>query len=346
MDGTQRPSWRVGRTEDMFLRARSAGRSAEGSIIIEAAVVLPLILFALAAFVMLIMLCASQMALHQAANQTARSLASHMYPAELALAGAASGGSGMLPVLPPAVNTALPGWREVAADAAEWLPAPAGELASSTLRGNWGPLVDLAATELGRGVIEPMAREFAENSVLRPERIKLAKLMLPDLMNKEAAFLSVTLQYDFPMKVPFLGKSIILSKQVRERVWVSDSVAASYGSKIGQGEAGLPQLQIVSIAPAPLKPGQKATVIVRTDPGQSVSLGVMYKSGASKAKHLGEATADQDGYASWTWHVSGNTTPGIWRLTVSAAGADGEADVSKHFIVAKTVPKKRDDSGG
>lgn len=336
MAGTGRRKWPVGRTKGIFLRARSAGKRADGSIVVEAAIVLPLILFALAAFVLLIMLCASQMALHQTASQTARSLSSHMYPAELAIAGAASGISGLMPTLPSAADdTSMPDWREVAADAAEWLPAPAGELASSALRGDWGPLVDLAATELGRGVIEPIARRLAEHTSLKPERIGLAKLMLPDLMNKEEAYLGVTLQYEFPMKIPLLGKPIILRKQARERVWVSDSVSASYGSKIGQGEDGLPQLQIVSILPAPLRPGRKATVIVRTDPGQSVSLGVMYKSGASKAKHLGEAVADQDGYVSWTWHVSGNTTPGIWRLSVSAAGHAGEAVVDKHFIVAK-----------
>jgi hypothetical protein len=289
----------------------------------------------LAAFVLLIILCAAQMSLHQTASQTARSLASHMYPAELASAGLASGAASSMPALPIASAPLLPEWKEIAANAAEWLPAPAGELASSALRGDWGPLVDLAATELGRGVIEPMARHFAKESALKPERIRLAKLKLPDLQTKDDAYLSVTLQYDFPMKVPLLGRPIVLRKQVRERVWVSDSVAASYGSKIGQSEDGLPHLQIVSILPAPLRPGQKATVVVLTEPGQSVSLGVMYKSGASKARHLGETTADQDGFASWTWHVSGNTTPGIWQLTVSAAGNEGEAVAAKHFIVAK-----------
>lgn len=341
MGSIERPRRRVGRTERESdpgcSRLSLAGRSADGSIVVEAAIVLPLILFALAAFVLLIMLCAAQMALHQTASQTARSLASHMYPAELASVGIAGAAAGMMPAGAPM----LPEWKEVAAEAAEWLPAPAGELASSALRGDWGPLVDLASTELGRGIIEPMARQFAKESALKPERIGLAKLMLPDLNNKEDAYLSVTLEYEFPMKVPLLGRQILLRKQIRERVWVSDSVAASYGSKIGSKEDGVPQLQIVSIVPAPLRPGQKATVIVRTDPGQTVSLGVMYKSGASKAKHLGEAAADQEGYASWTWHVSGNTTPGIWELTVSAEGEGGEAVVSKHFIVAK---RNKDDA--
>lgn len=335
MGGMRRPKRWVGRTNAAarMARLRKQAVRSDGSIVVEAAIVLPLLLLVLLSFVVLIMLCSAQMALHLTASQTARSLASHIYPAELAWEGIAGGLSGKLPTLPTS-GDALPEWREVAADAAEWLPDPAGELASSVLRGDWGPLVDLAATELGRGVIEPLSRRFAADSVLKPERIRLARLTLPDLANKEEAYLTVALQYEFPIIMPLLGRSIVLREQVRERVWVSDAAAASYGSKNGEGDA-LPQLQIVSITPTPLRPGRKATVTVLTDPGQAVSLSVMYKSGASKAKHLGDATADDDGFVSWTWHVSGNTTPGIWQLTVTATGEKGEAAVSKHFIVEK-----------
>ncbi|MDQ6420327.1 pilus assembly protein [Paenibacillus sp. LHD-117] len=315
------------------LPERSLLGRAEGSIVMEAAIVLPLILLALTSFVLVISLCTAQMALHSAAAQTARSMASHMYPAELAQQGIASGLTGALPSLPTPVP--LPEWGEVAAEAAEWLPDPAGELASSALRGDWGPLVDMAATELGRGIVEPLARRFVVDSVLDPKRIKLARLTLPDLKTKETAYLIVALQYEFPVKIPLLGKSIVLREQAFERVWISDAAAASYGSKIGEGSDIMPLLQIVSISPSPLRPGHKATVLVRTEPGISVSLGVMYKSGASKAKHLGEATADGNGFASWTWHVSGNTTPGIWQLTVQAQSNGGEASVSKHFVVEK-----------
>ncbi|WP_214628521.1 TadE family protein [Paenibacillus agaridevorans] len=339
MVASKAPRRWVGRTEQakilkLFLELR--GRT-NGSIVVEAAIVLPLLIFLLMAFALPIMLCTAQMALHETASQTARSLASHIYPAELAVDGIAGSVTGAEPShpAPAASKDELPKWNEVAAEAAEWLPGPAGELASSALRGDWGPLVDLAATELGRGTIEPLARRFAAETVLRPERLRLAKLMLPDLVNKDDAYLTVVIQYEFPVRMPLLGKKIVLKEQVRERVWISDAVAAAYGSKIGGDGNESPHLQIVSITPTPLRPGQKATVTVLTNPGQPVSLGVMYKSGASKAKHLGDATADGEGFVSWTWHVSGNTTPGIWKLTVTAEGEHAASNVSKHFLVEK-----------
>ncbi|MCR2802349.1 TadE/TadG family type IV pilus assembly protein [Paenibacillus soyae] len=301
----------------------------KGSILLEAALVMPLLLFLLAAFSVIISLCMAQMALHATASQSARQIAAHMYPVELAQQQLqAAAGAAVTPNLP----VPLPGWSEVAADAAEWLPDPAGEFVSSALRGDWRPLQNLAATELGRGVIEPFVRQYANDYVLKPERIRLSYISLPDLKDKEEPYIAIALEYEYPFRIPFLGRPIVLREQAYERVWVSDAAPAAYGSEAESGENTL-QLQIVSISPNPLRPGQKATVVVKTEPGARVSLSVTYKSGASKAKHLGEAAADDQGYVQWTWHVSGNTTPGIWELEVEGSGRKGS--VSKHFVVEK-----------
>lgn len=301
----------------------------KGSILLEASLVMPLLLFLLAAFSVLISLCAAQMALHTTASHSARQIAAHMYPVELAQQQLqAAAGAAITPNLP----VPLPEWSEVAASAAEWLPEPAGEFVSSALRGDWRPLQNMAATELGRDVIEPFVRQYANEYVLQSKQIRLAYISLPDLKDKEEPYIAIALEYEYPFRIPFIGKPIILREQAFERVWVSDAAPATYGSEAEGAYDTLP-LQIVSISPNPLRPGQKATVVVKTEPGARVSLGVTYKSGASKAKHLGEAAADEQGYVQWTWHVSGNTTPGIWELAVEGDGREGS--VSKHFVVEK-----------
>lgn len=303
-------------------------RGQQGSIVLEAAIVVPLILIALIAFSLFISLCGAQMALHSAASQAARGIAAHIYPVELARAQAASSQTA---AAAEEASAALPGWTETAADIAEWLPEPAGELVSSALRGDWSPLENMAATELGRHVVEPYVRQYVNESLLKPERVKLAKLVLPDLQHKEEPYIVIALEYEYPVKLPFVRKAIVLREQAFERVWVSDKAAAAYGS--GRGENDAIPIQIVSIEPVPLRPGHKATAVVKTDPGAAVSLDVVYKSGSSKAKHLGQTTADAEGYARWTWHVSGNTTPGLWHLTASSV--DGRGSASKYFAVEK-----------
>ncbi|WP_238186487.1 pilus assembly protein [Paenibacillus sp. L3-i20] len=312
---------------------RVISSSQQGSIVVEAAIVMPLIIFVLIIFAMIISLSSSQMALHSAASQSVRQLSAHIYPVELARAQAAAAAGNTVPPVPAIpLPVPLPEWTDFAADAAKWLPEPMGEFVSSVIKGDWRPVQNIAATELGRNVIEPFVRQYVNPYVLRPELVQLERITLPDFKKKEDLYIAIELKYEYPIDVPFINKPIVLREQSYERVWLSDAVAATAIDK-DTGNEGNAALQIVAIQPSPLRPGNKATVIVKTKPGAVVSLGVMYKSGSSKAKHLGEATADENGYVQWTWHVSGNTTPGLWELT--AKSLDGLSSVSKHFSVQK-----------
>jgi len=305
----------------------------------EAALVMPVIIVLLLLFVILIRLCTIQMALHSAASQAARQIAAHIYPAELAWQSIADNRSS---VEEDAVeeegafaadkDSALSSWSELAAKAAEWLPAPGDLLVSSALRGDFRPLQNIAATELGRGIVEPILHKLADKYALDADNVRLHVLMLPDLSKSYEPLVTIAVEYEFPLKLPFYGKPIVLLEQASERVWISDALPARYGSGLDETES-VP-LQIVAIEPSPLRPGRKAAVVALTAPGTVVTLEVVYKSGTSKAKNLGEAKADENGRVEWTWHVSGNTTPGVWLLTASVAD-DPDNQVSMHFIVEK-----------
>ncbi|MFD1957352.1 TadE family protein [Paenibacillus thailandensis] len=305
---------------------RRPGGGEQGSIVLEASLVMPLLLIVLVFFIVMIRLCAVQLAVQSAASQTARQIAAHMRPVELSYQQA----SGMLSSMPVPVQGELADWGSLAAEAAEWLPDPAGSIASAALRGDWQPLANAAATELGRTVVEPLLREYADGAVLDADRLRLAKLTLPDLKDKEEPYITVAAEYEIPFRLPFAGTSITLREQASERVWIGDAVPAS-GASSSSPENSVP-IRIVSLQPSPLRPGQKATVVALTEPNATASLSVRYKSGQSVAKNLGQAEADSSGKISWTWLVGGNTTPGIWELT--AESSSGEK-VSMHFIVEK-----------
>ncbi|MFC4776816.1 hypothetical protein ACFO9Q_08485 [Paenibacillus sp. GCM10023252] len=299
-------------------------------MVLEAALVMPLLIIGIIVFVYMIKLASVQMALESAASQTVRQTAAHIRPIELALQKTSTA----IGQLAPAQQMPMPmaDWTDAAAEAAGWLPAPVGPILSSALQGNWKPLQDAAATELGASVVEPLLREVADEHVLDKQRMKLSRLQLPDLQSKEEPYLMVEISYEFPLRLPWRKGPLILKERAEERVWVSDAAPAVTDSE-GEGAAGL--LQIVSIQPSPITRGSRATVVARAAPGETVSLDVLYKSGHSTAKHLGRATADAEGYVKWTWLVSGNTTPGVWELTASASGKS----VSMHFTVER--PPKR-----
>lgn len=305
-------------------------REERASIVLEAAIVMPVLMLFMLALIIFIHLNAVQLALHASAAQTVRAVAAHWYPVDQALQQLAQQSEQSAKS-----SDTVQGMdgeqhlRELASAAAKWLPDPSGTVLSSALKGDWQPAINMAATELGRFAVEPLVRQHADARFLTAERIVLAQLSIPDYKNKQHAELSLTVSYQYPIKVPLLQLPIILHAGAAERVWIPDTAAANTGTAVtGQ------QLSIISIEPSPVRPGRKATVTVLANPGEAVSLEVLYKSGLSKAKHLGEAQADASGMVSWTWHVSGNTTPGLWEVSAASLSREGARD-HKFFSVEK-----------
>ena len=316
---------------------------------------MPVFLMVFILLIAIIRMAMSQMALQDAAAQTARLTSAHMYPIQLAVqsqsgASAPQPGSrtsdGQPNVPPSAGQPVIPiiagqsdpsslsqpssaDFGTIAAGLAGYLPEPAGPLLEAALQGDWDAAADIAAGPLGEAVFGPLIRKLASGSALAPDRIRVTRLSLPDLANDGEAYFRIRLAYDFPLALPFTGTHVTLSADAEERVWVADPVPAP---TFQEEEDGAGRIVIVSIEPSPLRPGRKAKLTAIGKPNAKLNLVVWYKSGRSKAKNLGEKTADEHGIVTWEWHVSGNTTPGAWELEVSSE--DG-AKAHSFFIVQK-----------
>jgi hypothetical protein len=81
-------------------------------------------------------------------------------------------------------------------------------------------------------------------------------------------------------------------------------------------------LEIVSVT-SPIGKGYTATLQAKTVPEAYCTITVYYKSGPSSASGLYGKTADSQGNVSWSWKVGTRTTPGSWRIVVTAS-LDGE----------------------
>jgi len=290
---------------------------------------MPVFLMTFILLIAIIRMAMTQMALQDAAAQTVRLTAAHMYPIQLALQ-SKTGAPASRPE-----GHASEGWPassglgSLAAELAGNLPEPAGPLLEAALRGDWDAAGDIAAAPIGEAVFGPLIRELAAESALDPDRIRITRLSLPDFSKSGEEHFRVRLAYDFPLALPFTGSHVTLSADAEERVWVADPVPAPTHQ---DDENGSDRIVIVSIEPSPLRPGRKAKLTAIGEPNAKLSLEVWYKSGKSKAKNLGEKTADEHGIVTWEWHVSGNTTPGTWELEVTS---EGGAKAHSFFIVQK-----------
>jgi competence protein ComEC len=77
-------------------------------------------------------------------------------------------------------------------------------------------------------------------------------------------------------------------------------------------------LDFLSVS-SPVKAGSTASVRVKTAPGANCTITVYYKSGASSAAGLDPKTAGSNGEVSWSWKVGSKTSPGDWRIVVTAS---------------------------
>jgi endonuclease YncB( thermonuclease family) len=83
-----------------------------------------------------------------------------------------------------------------------------------------------------------------------------------------------------------------------------------------ESDAGL----TITQAPGTVSRGATATVAVKTTPGASCSITVIYKSGPSEAQGLSPKQADGAGNVSWSWKVGSSTTPGTWPVIITCGG--------------------------
>jgi hypothetical protein len=336
-------------------------RDARGGVTVEAALVMPVFLMVFILLIAIIRLAMTQMALQDAAAQTVRLTAAHIYPVQLIVrsgpespaSGEGMTGSGVRaagnetryagseelsaptgdrpvePFMQSGSRNSLAGLRELAGELAGRLPQPAGPLLEAALKGDWKEAADIASAPIGETVFGPLIRELAAKSALDPERIRIARLSLPDLTGGGEAYFRIRLAYDFPLGLPFTGSHVTLSADAEERVWIADPVPAQIHP---EGEDGPGGIVIVSIEPSPLRPGRKAKLTALGEPNAKLNLTVWYKSGKSRAKNLGEKMTDEHGLVTWEWHVSGNTTPGTWELEVTS---EYGARAHSYFVVKK-----------
>ncbi len=91
-------------------------------------------------------------------------------------------------------------------------------------------------------------------------------------------------------------------------------------------------LEIVYVTD-PIGKGYTATLRAKTVPEAYCTITVYYKSGRSSASGLYPKEADSQGNVSWSWKVGTRTTPGSWRIVVTASLDGDTVSQTRYFRV-------------
>ncbi|KJD47112.1 TadE/TadG family type IV pilus assembly protein [Paenibacillus terrae] len=322
---------------------RIGGRSRreQGSIVLEASLVLPLFLFFIIFLIYMVQMTLVSTALQTTASEAVKQVSAKIYPVTLAVDAASAKIDAVRQPLDELPKLSV---SEYASQFATQLPPPIGDWVESAVQGGKKPMEELRGrlTEAALDpVLKPLLKPFIEDSILEYDRIHVTSVYVPSLAGTKDPYFRVELSYELPMKVPFLYRSIVLQTAAEERLWIGDT-----GEGTGTGDAtaannAQSSIQLL-VKPEPAVKGVYNLIKAKVEPGTSANLSVLYKSGQSTAQHLGWTSADADGIIEWNWFVGTKTTPGQWSFVIETD--DGQR-IEVPFSVEKTTDGERNTHG-
>ncbi|MBE7680944.1 TadE/TadG family type IV pilus assembly protein [Paenibacillus sp. P13VS] len=308
----------------------SSSKKEQGSMVLEASLVLPVFLFFVMFLVYIVQMTLISTALQSTAGEAVKQLSTKIYPVSLVFtpsdsAGGEEKGSGWsIPEL------SLTEWAE---EYASSLPDPLSNWMRAAASSGEQPLQEIKTSVIETVLdpaIKPLLQPFIDPELLDMERIHVNGISVPDLKNKTNPYFRLELSYELPIKVPFLGKPLRIQAAAAERIWIGDTGEGS-NSNEGNGDAA-GSITVLS-KPEPAYIGNNATIKVQVEPGATANLTIFYKSGESTAKHIGWATADENGVIEWNWFVGTRTTEGTWTFVVETA--DGSKTTTEFNVASR-----------
>lgn len=332
-------------------------RGEEGSMVIEAAMVLPMYLLFVLFLIFMVQMTLYSTALQSTASDTVKVISAHMYPAALAAQqwdegsqseGTATAGNGDATGAGAAGESGHSSaassdiWSIPRLSLAEWsdsyvkdLPQPMDEWVRDAIQRGEGPLQKLQA-ETSQAVLDlalkPLMKPYLSTDWLDYERIHVSNVTIPDVKKGTKPYFGLVVSYELPMKVPFLNQTIVLEAAAVERLWIGDT-GEEGGSSAGGGTGEHTSITILE-KPNPGVANHQGKVRIKVPPNVSANLAVFYKTGQSTAKYLGWKQADDNGYIEWEWKIGVNTTPGSWPLVIQLE--DGTT-LEATFMVVKRL---------
>jgi len=83
---------------------------------------------------------------------------------------------------------------------------------------------------------------------------------------------------------------------------------------------------------SPISRGSQASITINTAPNVLCTIAVYYKSGKSEAQGLEPKNSDGNGNCTWSWKVGSRTTPGDWKIVITA---EGVGQIETYFTVTE-----------
>ncbi|WP_234973093.1 TadE/TadG family type IV pilus assembly protein [Paenibacillus vortex] len=214
--------------------------SDQGSMVVEAALVLPMFMFFIIFLIYIVQMTLISTALQSTVSDTVKTVAAHMYPVSLAVQGNSVGGGAGESGSPSTSHWEIPklSLADWASNYSDSLPSPVNEWIVQAVASGEEPLQQLKNQTVEAvldPVVKPMLKPFMPDRLLDYDRIHVSNVHIPNLRSGESPYFGIEVNYALPIRVPFLNKRIVLQAKAQERLWIGDTGEGGGDSGNGDG---------------------------------------------------------------------------------------------------------------
>lgn len=321
-------------------------RKKEGSITLEASLILPIFLGFVLLLIAFIQITMVQIALEHSVTEATKQVATHMYPIDIMYGEASETNVGSK------VNDGigkLEDGRKKILDLEQMLNNEYSQLLPEEYKAIFSArqafenkASDAYNSALGTA-FQPIVKYYADEKLLDSSKIQVTKVKLPDLRSRDDLYFGMEIQYEMPLNVPFFNKTVTLKESAYERVWIgsgsqnklnlpSDSSSntnpeASPTDKENKDEKNqdqeeeIPELKITSVTPV-IQRYYYVTITAVGPPNESGTFRIYYPSGHQKSETF---KFDSTGYVKSKIRIGPNSNPGTFRVVAISGSQSDEA---------------------
>lgn len=187
-------------------------RKSDGSITLEAAMVVPFFMFFILFLTILIRLAVADMALYKAAAETSEIVVAYAYPAETVKEGISGYMNNKIKNIEKEKDIDIEGATKWAKESLDFF----GVDVKGAIENFIESLTADVLTPVVRGKFEQATGNW---NFFNPDKLKVNNVEIPSLAGGKGEFLEINVQYEFDLKIPFVDKTLILEKTSYERIW-------------------------------------------------------------------------------------------------------------------------------
>lgn len=197
----------------------------QGSLTLEAALILPWFLAFVLALMALIQLSVADISLRTAVSETAQQISTHMYPVQVAfeqLKGikAVKNTMEIVKIFEERRKRAEEK-GELSDDVTMWISIPILTAVVEIKQAVEDGYKSLEAS-MANTAMKPLVLAYADKTILDEEKLEIVKVDLPRFIDKSRAYIGIEAQYKQKLFVPFFDITVNIRKKSYERVWLGN----------------------------------------------------------------------------------------------------------------------------